>query len=118
MNRGKEDKQLNMRVFASCAFSLLFAFNSMASGEVKASFKADKQSGPLPLDVSFTGMGERPGQSYKWDFGNGNTSSLKSTTAMFVNPGKYTVKFRVLSVDGHVVDTSYDFTVKSKAQEK
>ena len=33
-------------------------------------------------------------------------------------PGKYTVKFRVLSVDGHVVDTSYDFTVKSKAPEK
>ena len=33
-------------------------------------------------------------------------------------PGKYTVKFRVLSVDGHVVDSSYDFTVKSKAQEK
>ena len=30
-------------------------------------------------------------------------------------PGKYTVKFRVLSVDGHVVDSSYDFTVKSKA---
>jgi copper resistance protein C len=29
--------------------------------------------------------------------------------------GKYTVKFRVLSVDGHVVDSSYDFTVKSKA---
>jgi methionine-rich copper-binding protein CopC len=27
--------------------------------------------------------------------------------------GKYTVKFRVLSVDGHVVDSSYDFTVKS-----
>ena len=33
-------------------------------------------------------------------------------------PGKYTVKFRVLSVDGHVVDSSYDFTVKSKAQSK
>ncbi len=33
-------------------------------------------------------------------------------------PGKYTVKFRVLSVDGHVVDSSYDFTVKSKAQQK
>ena len=30
-------------------------------------------------------------------------------------PGKYTVKFRVLSVDGHGVDSSYDFTVKSKA---
>lgn len=33
-----------------------------------------------------------------------------------LNPGKYTVKFRVLSVDGHVVDSSYDFTVKNKAQ--
>jgi copper resistance protein C len=32
--------------------------------------------------------------------------------------GKYTVKFRVLSVDGHVVDASYDFTVKSKAPGK
>ena len=35
-----------------------------------------------------------------------------------LEPGKYTVKFRVLSVDGHVVDSSYDFTVKSKAQQK
>ena len=32
--------------------------------------------------------------------------------------GKYTVKFRVLSVDGHVVDSSYDFTVKSKVSGK
>jgi methionine-rich copper-binding protein CopC len=35
-----------------------------------------------------------------------------------LSPGKYTVKFRVLSVDGHVVDSSYDFTVKSKASAK
>jgi copper resistance protein C len=35
-----------------------------------------------------------------------------------LNPGKYTVKFRVLSVDGHVVDSSYDFTIKSKAAAK
>jgi methionine-rich copper-binding protein CopC len=31
-------------------------------------------------------------------------------------PGTYSVKFRVLSVDGHVVDSSFDFTVKSKVQ--
>ncbi len=29
-------------------------------------------------------------------------------------PGKYTVKYRVLSVDGHVIEASYDFTVKEK----
>ena len=32
--------------------------------------------------------------------------------------GKYSVKFRVLSVDGHVVESSFDFTVKGKVQEK
>ena len=33
-------------------------------------------------------------------------------------PGKYSVKFRVLSVDGHVVESSFDFTVKSEAHKK
>lgn len=33
-------------------------------------------------------------------------------------PGKYSVKFRVLSVDGHVVDSSFEFTVKGKVQNK
>ncbi|MDH5740693.1 MAG: copper resistance protein CopC [Nitrospira sp.] len=33
-------------------------------------------------------------------------------------PGKYSVKFRVLSVDGHVVESSYDFSIKGGAQEK
>jgi len=30
-------------------------------------------------------------------------------------PGKYTVKFRVLSVDGHVVDADYMFGIKKKS---
>jgi methionine-rich copper-binding protein CopC len=29
--------------------------------------------------------------------------------------GKYTVKFRVLSVDGHVVDADYMFSIKQKS---
>ncbi|MBL80055.1 MAG: copper-binding protein [Nitrosomonadaceae bacterium] len=33
-------------------------------------------------------------------------------------PGKYTVKFRVLSVDGHVVDSTFNYTVKNKVEEK
>ena len=33
-------------------------------------------------------------------------------------PGKYSVKFRVLSVDGHVIESSFDFTVKGKVQEQ
>ncbi len=33
-------------------------------------------------------------------------------------PGKYSVKFRVLSLDGHVIQSSFDFTVKDKLQAK
>lgn len=33
-------------------------------------------------------------------------------------PGKYKVKFRVLSVDGHVVDSTFNYTVKSKVEDK
>lgn len=35
-----------------------------------------------------------------------------------LTPGKYSVKFRVLSVDGHVVESSFDFTVKANVQKK
>lgn len=33
-----------------------------------------------------------------------------------LNPGRYKVQFRVLSVDGHVVESSYDFRIKSNSQ--
>lgn len=33
-----------------------------------------------------------------------------------MQPGRYTVKFRVLSVDGHVVDSDYNFTVTDKVK--
>jgi len=35
-----------------------------------------------------------------------------------LTPGKYSVKFRVLSVDGHVVESYFDFTIKDKVQKK
>jgi len=35
-----------------------------------------------------------------------------------LTPGKYSVKFRVLSVDGHVVESYFDFTVKGNVQKK
>jgi hypothetical protein len=35
-----------------------------------------------------------------------------------LKPGQYTVKFRVLSVDGHVVDSSYEFTVEGNPAPK
>jgi methionine-rich copper-binding protein CopC len=37
-----------------------------------------------------------------------------SVTLPPIEPGIYTVRFRVLSVDGHIVDSSFRFTVKPR----
>jgi methionine-rich copper-binding protein CopC len=33
-----------------------------------------------------------------------------------ISPGTYTVRYRVLSVDGHVVEAAFSFTVKGGAR--
>jgi len=38
---------------------------------------------------------------------------LLSVSTPHLSPGRYTVRFRVLSVDGHVVESKYAFTVKA-----
>ena len=39
--------------------------------------------------------------------------ALLSVSTPGLGPGRYTVRFRVLSVDGHVVGSSFAFTVKA-----
>jgi len=50
----------------------------------------------------------------KVSLGNVTIAGAKITTALKVplSPGKHTVKYRVVSADGHVVAGSYSFTVK------
>lgn len=43
---------------------------------------------------------------------------LLSVRLPTLGPGRYTVRFRVLSVDGHIVESSYSFTVKARAGSK
>ena len=45
-----------------------------------------------------------------------NDRTLLSMSTPNLDPGRYTVRFRVLSVDGHVVESSYTFTVKAAAR--
>jgi len=39
--------------------------------------------------------------------------ALLSVSTPGLGPGRYTVRFRVLSVDGHVVESSFVFTVRA-----
>jgi methionine-rich copper-binding protein CopC len=45
-------------------------------------------------------------------------SKQLSATLAPLAPGTYTVRYRVLSVDGHVVNSSFTFTVRPKAAAK
>jgi methionine-rich copper-binding protein CopC len=45
-----------------------------------------------------------------------NDPSLLSVSTPNLGPGRYTVRFRVLSVDGHIVTSSFTFTVKATAR--
>jgi len=33
-----------------------------------------------------------------------------------IEPGRYTVQYRAMSVDGHVIESSFDFSIKNKMQ--
>ena len=45
-----------------------------------------------------------------------NDPVLLSVSTPRLGPGRYTVRFRVLSVDGHIVESTYTFTVKAGAR--
>ena len=45
-----------------------------------------------------------------------NDRALLSVSTPNLGPGRYTARFRVLSVDGHVVEASFAFTVKAAAR--
>ena len=45
-----------------------------------------------------------------------NDQALLSVSTPNLGPGRYTARFRVLSVDGHVVESSFAFTVKAAAR--
>lgn len=38
--------------------------------------------------------------SFRWDFGNGTSSTMRSPTAVYTNPGSYDIKLLVVSADG------------------
>jgi len=60
---------------------------------------ADKLEGIAPLTVKFSTPWE---QKCRWDFGDGGSSSSKSATHKFAEPGMYTVTLTITDADGGV----------------
>lgn len=63
------------------------------------------------LDFNFTREAITNAASYKWDFGDGATSTLQNPSHSFANPGAYTIKLSAASNCG----STYEFSVQINA---
>ncbi|MDX2000801.1 MAG: PKD domain-containing protein [Chitinophagales bacterium] len=69
--------------------SLFASFSAVA--QVTADFTANTTQACSPLVVRFTDLSTGNPNSWKWDFGNGNTSNQKNPGAIYLQPGLYTI---------------------------
>ncbi|MEM7367570.1 MAG: PKD domain-containing protein [Bacteroidota bacterium] len=68
-----------------------------------ANFTASPVSGCAPLQVVFTDAsqpGDAPIQTWLWDFGDGNLSSLPSPSHIYSSPGSYDITLVVTDTNG------------------
>ena len=95
-------------------FFLIISF-AEARAQLQANFTVDKASGCSPLEVLFTNTtsGASGAVTYKWDFGNGNSSTLVNPAATYISEQAYTVTLS--ATDGGIKSTiSKTITVYKK----
>ena len=79
-----------------------------------ASFTASPTSGDAPLTVTFTDTSADEPTSWAWDFGDGSTSTTRSPTHTFDEPGTYRVVLTVTNSAG-TDDTTEQISAKDGA---
>jgi PKD repeat protein len=65
-----------------------------------ANFTTDANSGQVPFTVHFTDNSESSISSWKWDFGDGRTSSEQNPTHTYVTAGSYNVNLTATGPGG------------------
>jgi PKD repeat protein len=74
-----------------------------------ADFVADKTRGSAPLAVHFIDQSQGAPTSWKWDFGDGETTIEKNPVHTYTNLGTYTVTLTVSNVNGQDTITKTNF---------
>ncbi|WP_292380994.1 PKD domain-containing protein, partial [Methanosarcina sp. UBA289] len=81
-----------------------------------AEFSASPTSGNIPLTVAFTDKSTGTPTSWKWNFGDGTSSTAKSPTHKYSKAGKYTVTLTATNAAGsNTVKKSNYITVTTAA---
>jgi PKD repeat protein len=92
------------------AVTLLTAFAILISGfkstfaQPAASFTATPTVGCAPLTVTFSNT-STGANSYYWNFGNGNTSTLANPSTVYLTPGFFTVTLIAINTGSGQRDT-------------
>lgn len=72
-------------------------------------FGADKTEGVYPLDVSFVDETTGDVAEWRWEFGDGETSSDRNPIHTYTVPGSYSVSLTVSGAGGSNVETKDDY---------
>jgi PKD repeat protein len=98
----------------SCADAVKFVkFNPPV-----ADFWADHYRGPAPFTVKFTNNTSGKVQGWKWDFGDGHTSTEKNPTHTYTKPGTHSVTLTAIGEEGSDTKLKYCYIdVKAHATE-
>ena len=79
-----------------------------------ADFWGTPISGKAPLKVTFKETSKGSPTSWKWDFGDGTYSTVKSPTHTYSKAGYYTVKHTAKNADGSTLKTKYKYIKVTK----
>ena len=74
-----------------------------------ADFLANPTRGPAPLTASFTDQSTGSITSWKWDFGDGSTSTMQNPSHTYTDPGNYTVSLTVTGPEYSDTNTKADY---------
>jgi len=85
----------------------------------RADFSADKTRGGTPMDVNFIDQSSGSPVSWKWDFGDGATSTEKNPVHQYTTLGSYTITLTVSNANGQdtTAKTAYIVTTQAPVAE-
>ncbi len=86
-------------------------YYSNNAADADAEFAADVTNGEAPLAVQFTDLTAGNVQAWRWDFGDGTTSTGPTPRHTFAAPGRYTVTMTVFTADRESRELKEDFIV-------
>jgi len=81
----------------------------------RADFAADKTRGGAPMDVQFTDKSAGAPTSWKWDFGDGATSTDQNPKHQYTTLGTYTVALTATNTDGSDTTSKVNMIVTTLA---